>query len=414
METVEIKNIDWGDRARKNYGDLKKFGDSLKKFGLIQPIVLGENNLLLAGGRRTTAAILIGWTRIPFIRMSDLSPLKQKEVECEENLEREDLTWQEQVLLREQIHNLKVALAGSAGWSGKDTAEYLKISDPTMTVDLSLAKTAKEFPELLKEKDKKTAITKARRFREAKIRRLASADIPQLMNTYHGDAVVIMQEMEPDSIDLVLFDPPYGVNIHTGGKTPRGNWVNGWAKMYDDSTKNALVLMEELVAEISRVLKPGAHCYFFFALQLELETGAVGAIIDTYLNRQRTPLIWVKNTHSNKDPYKRFGVTYEPIYFCWKGSLPRDLIKAHHATFDIPVNAKEKQHPNEKPEELYRTLINLSTFPKEIVLDPTAGSGRALTAAIKLDRHPIGIEKDDDWFILMQENLRKAKEEIDA
>jgi site-specific DNA-methyltransferase (adenine-specific) len=223
-----------------------------------------------------------------------------------------------------------------------------------------------------------------------------------------------MKTIPNESIDLVLFDPPYGVNLQDGGKTPKGNWVDGWAKTYDDTTQNAILLMDGVLEQIARVLKPGAHCYLFFALQLEIETRAISETIQKYLNYQRSPLMWVKNTHSNKDPYKRFGITYEPIYFCWKGGTPRDLMKAHHSVFNIPVNTKGKQHPNEKPEELYKKLISLSTHPKEVVLDPTAGSGRSLTSAVQLGRHPIGIEKDSDWFNLMESNIRAAKEERDG
>ena len=171
-------------------------------------------------------------------------------------------------------------------------------------------------------------------------------------------------------------------------------------------------MLDAMLADVQRVLKPGGHCYIFFALVIDLETGIIHQTIDKYLGRQKHPIIWAKNTHSNRDPYKRFALVYEGIYFCWKGTVPRDLNSACHCVFQIPVDTKNKQHPSQKPAELYEKLISLSTFEGELVLDPTAGSGMSIATAVSLNRRGIGIEMDQDWYNLMVENVQKGTERI--
>lgn len=64
-EKISISEINWGDRARQDYGNIDALSLSLKEKGLITPILLHrETKTLVAGGRRLTAAINIGWTTI--------------------------------------------------------------------------------------------------------------------------------------------------------------------------------------------------------------------------------------------------------------------------------------------------------------------------------------------------------------
>jgi site-specific DNA-methyltransferase (adenine-specific) len=55
-------------------------------------------------------------------------------------------------------------------------------------------------------------------------------------------------------------------------------------------------------------------------------------------------------------------------------------------------------HPTEKPSELYRFLIERYCPPGGTILDPTAGSFNSCFTAYELDRHAIGIEKDEEFY----------------
>jgi site-specific DNA-methyltransferase (adenine-specific) len=56
------------------------------------------------------------------------------------------------------------------------------------------------------------------------------------------------------------------------------------------------------------------------------------------------------------------------------------------------------QHPTEKPQQLYKWLIERYCPPGGTILDPTAGSFNSCFAAWELDRNAIGIEKDPGFF----------------
>ena len=63
------------------------------------------------------------------------------------------------------------------------------------------------------------------------------------------------------------------------------------------------------------------------------------------------------------------------------------------------------QHPTVKPEKLMSWLVELITPPGGVVLDPFAGSGTTLQAAINKGFTPIGIEQDADYIKLIEQRL---------
>lgn len=55
------------------------------------------------------------------------------------------------------------------------------------------------------------------------------------------------------------------------------------------------------------------------------------------------------------------------------------------------------KHPCEKPQAMLRHMIEASSRPGDLILDPFAGSGSTLDAARGLGRRAIGIEQDERW-----------------
>ena len=70
--------------------------------------------------------------------------------------------------------------------------------------------------------------------------------------------------------------------------------------------------------------------------------------------------------------------------------------------FDIPT---KKQHPTEKPIELYKFLIERYSKEGDTILDPTFGSGNSGLAARDLKRKYIGIEKNKEFFDKFQKKI---------
>ncbi len=117
MSTLALDAIVIGERVRKDLGDLASLADSMRRHGLLHPVVVMPDALLVAGHRRIEAARLLGWTEIPvtIINVEDLL-----DAERDENEERKDFTPTEAVAIGRLIeaqHKAKIAAQKSAQMS---------------------------------------------------------------------------------------------------------------------------------------------------------------------------------------------------------------------------------------------------------------------------------------------------------
>ncbi len=90
---VKIDDIKIKKRVRRDLGDLETLKDSLKQYGLMNPITLNSKYELVAGERRLEAAKSLGWERINAIVLDkNVDKLHQLEMELEENNQRKEFT----------------------------------------------------------------------------------------------------------------------------------------------------------------------------------------------------------------------------------------------------------------------------------------------------------------------------------
>ena len=89
---IAIKDIKIKKRVRKDLGDLENLKDSLRTYGLLNPITLNSRYELIAGERRLTAATQLGWTNIQANIVDNLTEVEQLEMEIEENNQRKEFT----------------------------------------------------------------------------------------------------------------------------------------------------------------------------------------------------------------------------------------------------------------------------------------------------------------------------------
>jgi ParB/RepB/Spo0J family partition protein len=64
MMLIQISRIKVGERRREEMGDVAGLAESIKRHGLLQPIVVDGDLNLVAGGRRLRACQLLGWDKI--------------------------------------------------------------------------------------------------------------------------------------------------------------------------------------------------------------------------------------------------------------------------------------------------------------------------------------------------------------
>ena len=92
MDSVQIKDIKIKKRVRKDLGNLEDLKDSLRTYGLMNPITLNSKYELIAGERRLQAATQLGWTSINANIVDNLTEIDQLEMEIEENNQRKEFT----------------------------------------------------------------------------------------------------------------------------------------------------------------------------------------------------------------------------------------------------------------------------------------------------------------------------------
>lgn len=92
---VPIKDIKVKKRVRKDLGNLDDLKESLKTYGLLNPITINRKYQLIAGERRLKSAKALGWTTINANIIDNLSEIDELEMEIEENNQRKEFTEQE-------------------------------------------------------------------------------------------------------------------------------------------------------------------------------------------------------------------------------------------------------------------------------------------------------------------------------
>jgi len=108
VHDLPIEQVVIGERFRKDMGDLEGLTNSVKEKGILQPITVDTEYMLIAGGRRIEAAKLAGLTHIPAIIRKTVDELDLREVELYENIHRKDMQWWERAHLEKKIFDLHI------------------------------------------------------------------------------------------------------------------------------------------------------------------------------------------------------------------------------------------------------------------------------------------------------------------
>lgn len=402
---IKTSSIEIPERFRVNYGDLESLKKSIEKFGTIQPIVITYVNgkpILVAGCRRLLACLQLEIEEIEVIERKDLVPITRREIELEENIARKQFTWQEEVKAKAELLELRESQATPGIWSTKpriagELAEELGKTASELSQDIQLAKAIKEYPELELEESKTNAFKKYKKIVQSKALAVISAGLSGGENLwlYNGDCRKELEKVPSKSVSVCLTDPSWGVDVFN---------VQVKEEMFNDETEEAFKVLEETLPHLDRVLKDDSHAFFFFATRFYTRTFE---LLSKIFKVEPIPFVWYKNTGSNFNQKTKLNPNYETIFLCRKGS--RQLFAPSNACmqFDVPV---KKIHPTQKPIELIEHLINISTIPGEIILDPFAGSGVVGKVAIKLQRKAILIEESEELFNAMKVYINTKEE----
>lgn len=216
---------------------------------------------------------------------------------------------------------------------------------------------------------------------------------PQIMN---ADCLEHLTQMDTGIADLVLIDAPYF------------SYVAGHRKDKEDKLSQPLVeqsLEDQLrtVQECIRILKDG-HAFFYFTNWQE--SWWFQQRFHSFL---RNEIIWEKNNWSMGDLEGSLANKYEVIFLGVKGRGWKYKGERIHDIWQIDRVGTNRLHPTEKPVELYKRIIELSTDEGDLIIDPYGGSGASVIAAIETRRNIICYEIDEEFY---KRILKRVKEEI--
>lgn len=111
----------------------------------------------------------------------------------------------------------------------------------------------------------------------------------------------------------------------------------------------------------------------------------------------KSVIVWDRQAHGMGDLKASFAPRHDVVIFATKGSFAFPGRRPDDVIAYPKVGNASLIHPNEKPIALLERLVEATTEPNDIVLDPFAGSGSTLAAAAKTGRRYIGIEIDPKY-----------------
>lgn len=430
------------ERQRKTFDEksIRDLANSIYSLELLHaPVFENDGRTLRAGERRVRAmTLLINEGKsfkyngvflppgcIPFTRLSDLTPSELFEVELAENVERVDLPWQERAAALAQLEELYArskAITGELA-TFKGFAEHLLGPDTPQAVSLSkrapeILNIAKHLndPEVAKAKTQKEAAAIVKRKQTALLeqelnRKLASAGFdPDSVNNPHalhrGSSFDIAPTLPPASFDLIITDPPYGIDMHT--MTTQSGSSSGLVHDYTDDSDYAAKCVTLVAEEGMRLTRASAACYMFCDLRFFPRWRTIFEAHGWYV--WPNPIIWNKSpTGSLLGEANGPRHVYETILYAIKGRRAVSMVGTD--VISIPGPMHDKRHPAEKPVELYSTLLRWSAVPGDRVLDFFCGCGPIFPAARQHQCTATGIELSETHLIAA-EARRNALTEI--
>ena len=230
----------------------------------------------------------------------------------------------------------------------------------------------------------------------------------------HGDALLLLKKIEPQSIDMIFADPPYflsGDGITCSG----GKMVSVNKGKWDEkiSIKEKHQFNKKWIRECKKVLKDDGTIWIsgtmhnIYSIGMALEEEGFKIINNITWKKLNPPpniscrafvhstetVLWAKKDISkakykfNYDVMKKLN-NNKQMKDVWETSLTK------------PSEKKCGKHPPQKPIELLEKIILASTDENDLILDPFNGSGTTGIVANRLKRKYVGIEKEKEYLDL--------------
>lgn len=194
------------------------------------------------------------------------------------------------------------------------------------------------------------------------------------LNKVHcGDCLEVMKELPDKCVDLVLTDPPYGVNFRNNKWDKEiPNWIN------DALRVGKIVIFTTGIITMWEYPKPDwVNCWYKPA----------------------------SNSRTNNGGFNHWC----PVFIYGNVKFNVDTINLHAIQHAQP---KDFPHPSPKPLQLFLWLVMNATKENDVVLDCFLGSGTTAVACEKLNRNWIGIEINSEYCKIAEQRIKKERDQL--
>lgn len=350
MKKVKLdKLIEYQSNPKKHPDSrIDKIASSIKKFGFTVPILIKEDNEIIAGHGRVKAAKKLDKEEIPAIVRDDLSDAEAKAFRLADNKLTES-EWDQELLNIElsEIEDLDI----DTKLTGFDEEEISQLEDENTEVEEVETPNKDEVDTNIERGD------------------ILKLGDHRLMCGDATDEEDIEKLMNGNNADMVFTDPPYGKGGYTG-RSGNHKEVEG-----DNLSPDKIKEFYNIEKEDNIYL-----CLDFEALGLLYEVRGVPDSL----------IVWKKQHFGMGNGYRR---QYELVAFYGQFDSTEET-----DVWEIDRdNTSEYDHPTQKPVKLPARAIKNSSKPEDIVLDLFGGSGSTLIAAEQLDRKCYMMEIDPEY-----------------
>ncbi len=371
---------------------------SIRTFGFNNPVLITEQNEIVAGHGRVRSVKRLKMKTVPCVVLSHLDEKLKRAYCLADNRIAEQGGWDDDLLTLElnELKALSVDLE-LAGFSDEDWLRLMPVSP----------KTGKVNDDYVPEISEGDPICCSGDIWQMGDHQLLCGDATKRENLYYL--------MNDHLADMIWVDPPYNVNYE--GSTQKRMTIRN-DDMKDQSFRDFL---EKLFQGCYRVSKTGAPIYVAYADSESINFRSALQVTGWKISQT---LVWIKNQFilSRQD----YHWQHEPILYGWKddgahpwfgGKTWSTLVEAEPALDDMTrdellklcqswkqilslsaIQAKKPlantDHPTMKPVYLVMRMILNSSQRDDTVLDPCAGSGTTLIACEKLQRKACLVELD--------------------
>jgi DNA modification methylase len=368
---------------------IKQIGASIQEFGFINPVLVDGSDGLVAGHARVTAAISLGMTDVPTVRVDHLSPAQIRAYVIADNRLAENAGWDRELLALE-LEELSVQPNFDVTVTGFEMAE----------IDLLVGEASDNTP------DEADLIPEIDRSLPA-VSRLG--DCWQI-----GDHFLLCGDaLKPESYEhllggkraqMVFIDPPYNVkiagNVSGLGKARHREFAMASGEMTEREFTNFL---RRALTHLAAFSTDGS--IHFICMDWRHIRELADAADEAYTELKNI-CVWSKSNAGMGSLYR----SAHEFVFVYKNGRARHINNvelgrfgrsrtnvwqyAGMSSFAKERNASLAGHPTPKPLALVSDAVLDCSKRGGIILDAFAGSGTTLLAAEKTGRRGYGIELD--------------------